>query len=133
MAAHTKQPTVEQLQALQRFATRSGRGWKAHLRRLWECDTIGPDASLLRQVRNEFGPGWLFGTGCKIKPAKPGEIVFIAEVTYNTKTGKGFWRGILTAPGKSSARELSERAHAAVIAVRQRLLTILGTNITIIS
>lgn len=133
MAAHTKQPTVEQLQALQRFATRSGHQWKTHLRRLWECDTIGLDASLLRQVRNEFGPGWLYGTGCKIKPAKPGEIVFIAEVTYNTKTIKGFWRGILTAPGKSSAREISERAHAAAIAARSRLCTILGTNITIIS
>ena len=31
MAAHTKQPTLEQLRALQRFANRSGRMWKAHL------------------------------------------------------------------------------------------------------
>ena len=133
MPRQPKTPTVAQLGALQRFANRSGKLWKAHLIRVWQQDSVGPDAGMLRQVRNEFGPGWLFGTGCKIKPAKPGEIVFIAEVTYNTKTGKGFWRGILTAPGKSSARELSERAHAAVIAVRQRLRTILGTNITIIS
>lgn len=53
--------TSEQLAALQRFASRTGRYWKYELRLLWET---GRDEQLsyggeLRQVRNIFGPRWL--------------------------------------------------------------------------
>lgn len=123
-------PTVEQLQALQRFANRSGRAWKAHLLHVWQQDSIGPDATLLRQVRNEFGPTWLRSTRCSVKPARAGEIVFVAKVTYNTKTTLGFWHGILTAPGNSTKRDLVELAHSKAIAARSRLTTILGTCVT---
>jgi hypothetical protein len=56
-----KQPTPEQLQALQAFAKRHGFTWKHKLSTYWITgqDANEPDGGLLRQVRNEFGPSWL--------------------------------------------------------------------------
>ena len=130
MAAHTKQPTLEQLRALQRFANRSGRLWKAHLIRVWQQDSIGPDAALLRQVRNEFGPAWLQSKRCHVKPAKLGEVTFVAEVKYNTKTTFGTWRGIITAPGASTVRDRIVLAHKHFRANRPRATAILSVDTT---
>lgn len=132
MAAHTKQPTLEQLRALQRFANRSGRLWKAHLIRVWQQDSIGPDAALLRQVRNEFGPAWLQSKRCHVKPAKLGEVTFLAEVKYNTKTTFGTWRGIITAPGASTVRDRIVLAHKHFRDTRSRATAILSVDTTVI-
>ena len=132
MAAHTKTPTVAQLGALQRFANRSGRLWKAHLIRVWQQDSIGPDAALLRQVRNEFGPSWLQSKRCHVKPAKPGEVTFLAEVKYNTKTTFGTWRGIITAPGASTVRDRIVLAHKHLHDARPRATVILSIDTTIL-
>ena len=132
MAAHTKQPTLEQLRALQRFANRSGRSWKAHLIRVWQQDSIGPDAALLRQVRNEFGPAWLQSKRCHVKPAKLGELTFVAEVKYNTKTTFGTWRGIITAPGASTVRDRIVLAHKHLRDARSRATAILSVDTTVI-
>ena len=132
MAAHTKQPTVAQLGALQRFANRSGRLWKAHLIRVWQQDSIGPDAALLRQVRNEFGPAWLQSKRCHVKPAKPGELTFLAEVKYNTKTTFGTWRGIITAPGASTVRDRIVMARKHLRDARPRAMEILSVDTTVI-
>ena len=130
MAAHTKQPTLEQLGALQRFANRSGRLWKAHIIRVWQQDSIGPDAALLRQVRNEFGPAWLQSKRCHVKPAKLGEVTFVAEVKYNTKTTFGTWRGIITAPGASTVRDRIVLAHKHFRDARPRATAILSVDTT---
>lgn len=56
------EPTAEQWAALQRFSTAYGRTWKQTLRDAW-MDGNYPcnedDASLLQQLRNQFGPRWL--------------------------------------------------------------------------
>ena len=132
MAAHTKQPTLEQLRALQRFANRSGKLWKAHLTRVWQQDSIGPDAALLRQVRNEFGPAWLQSKRCHVKPAKLGEVTFVAEVKYNTKTTFGTWRGIITAPGASTVRDRIVLAHKHFRDASPRATAILSVDTAVI-
>lgn len=132
MAAHTKQPTLEQLRALQRIANRSGRLWKAHLIRVWQQDSIGPDAALLRQVRNELGPAWLQSKRCHVKPAKLGEVTFLAEVKYNTKTTFGTWRGLITAPGASTVRDRIVLAHKHFRDARPRATAILGVYTTVL-
>ena len=132
MTRHHKTPTIEQLRALQRFANRSGRSWKAHLIRVWQQDSIGPDAALLRQVRNEFGPAWLQSKRCHVKPAKLGELTFLAEVTYNTKTTFDTWRGIITAPGASTVRDRIVLAHKHLRDARSRATAILSVDTTVI-
>lgn len=132
MPSQSKTPTVAQLGALQRFANRSGRSWKAHLIRVWQQDSIGPDAALLRQVRNEFGPAWLQSKRCHVKPAKLGELTFLAEVTYNTKTTFGTWRGIITAPGASTVRDRIVLAHKHLRDARSRATAILSVDTTVI-
>ena len=54
-------PTQEQLDAIGRFAATHGRRWKSLLGDMWATgkDEVQPDAPLLRQVRNQFGPEWL--------------------------------------------------------------------------
>lgn len=52
-------PTAEQLAALERFAARSGRTWKAKLRDVWLGDPVIEDQGHLRSLRNELGPRWL--------------------------------------------------------------------------
>lgn len=128
MPRQPKTPTLAQLGALQRFANRSGRLWKAHLIRVWQQDSIGPDAALLRQVRNEFGPAWLQSKRCHVKPAKPGEVTFVAEVQYNTKTTFGTWRGIITAPGASTVRDRIVLAHKHLRVARPRATAILAVS-----
>lgn len=128
MPRQPKTPTLAQLGALQRFANRSGRLWKAHLIRVWQQDSIGPDAALLRQVRNEFGPAWLQSKRCHVKPAKPGEVTFVAEVQYNTKTTFGTWRGIITAPGASTVRGRIVLAHKHLRVALPRATAILAVS-----
>lgn len=55
------EPSTSQLQALERFATKHGREWKAVLSAAWTSgrDESMPDGALLRQVRNQLGPEWL--------------------------------------------------------------------------
>ena len=59
-------PNKDQLRALRAFADRHGRRWKAELLRLWAKDRSpsGQDA-LLQQVRNEFGPEYLYSVRCR--------------------------------------------------------------------
>jgi hypothetical protein len=52
-------PTPEQLAALDRYREGRGPTWKSKLRRHWLEDSRIADASLLRQLRNNFGPNWL--------------------------------------------------------------------------
>ena len=53
--------TVEQLNALKRYASLYGRFWKQELNMAWcnGSDCREPDGHYLRQVRNQFGPSWL--------------------------------------------------------------------------
>ena len=53
--------TQEQFLALLRFRAQFGRTWKRALAELWATglDEKHPDAALLRQLRNNFGPVWL--------------------------------------------------------------------------
>ena len=59
--ANVLEPTSAQVDALRGFAQRHGRYWKSKLKALWidGKEERHPDAYLLRQVRNEFGPKWL--------------------------------------------------------------------------
>ena len=54
-------PTTEQMEALKRFAEVHGRTWKSQLNDMWMIAAYSgnPDAHLLQQVRNQFGPSWL--------------------------------------------------------------------------
>ncbi len=56
-----KEPTTEQLNALREYAQSHGRTWKAKLKSAWFSgkDERLPNAALLRQIRNDFGPQWL--------------------------------------------------------------------------
>jgi hypothetical protein len=67
----THQPTAEMLAALQIFADKHGRTWKRTLSDMWMNgrDEWQADAHLLRSVRNQLGPTWLYDR-CKIKPRK---------------------------------------------------------------
>ena len=53
----------EQLAAIERYASRHGRNWKADLRGDWLASHYfgedADDACLLQQVRNTLGPSWL--------------------------------------------------------------------------
>jgi hypothetical protein len=61
--------TAEQTAALQGFANKHGRKWKGTLSDMWMNgqDERQPNSHLLRQVRNQFGPSWLYNV-CKVKP-----------------------------------------------------------------
>ena len=71
-APELKGPNPEQLAALQRFATANGRSWKSALSNAWTtgADEQEPDAHLLRQVRNQFGPKWLRSRRNLVIPTK---------------------------------------------------------------
>ncbi|MDQ0563032.1 alkanesulfonate monooxygenase SsuD/methylene tetrahydromethanopterin reductase-like flavin-dependent oxidoreductase (luciferase family) [Rhizobium mesoamericanum] len=51
--------TAEQVQALQAYAARHGRGWKSVLNRVWMGEPPHDDAGTLRRLRNSHGPSWL--------------------------------------------------------------------------
>jgi hypothetical protein len=53
--------TPEQLKAVQEYANKHGRCWKAKLRASWENGRYedGDDSSSLQQIRNTLGPTWL--------------------------------------------------------------------------
>jgi hypothetical protein len=57
------EPTAAQWKALQAFAARHGRNWKASLREAWMSghypDSDHDDNACLQQIRNTFGPRWL--------------------------------------------------------------------------
>lgn len=63
------QPTPEQERALQEYADEVGRCWKAALHTAW-CIGSDEDKPLLRQVRNQLGPKWLYSAWNKIKPRR---------------------------------------------------------------
>jgi hypothetical protein len=54
-------PNEQQITALRAYAARNGRSWKRKLLDAWMTgrDEREPEASYLRQVRNQFGPSWL--------------------------------------------------------------------------
>jgi len=60
-----KEPTAEQLAALERFRVQHGRRWKVGLRAAWSNGVYpiyardNGDDALLQQVRNALGPSWL--------------------------------------------------------------------------
>lgn len=64
--ADKKQPTEEQLEALRSFKAKWGVQWKAELSSQWARGGEGggymsrPDGHLLHQLRNSFGPTWLY-------------------------------------------------------------------------
>lgn len=64
-------PTGEQLAALQDFADRHPTNWREQLNDAWMNgrDACEPSGALLRQVRNHFGPSWLFDE-CKLEPLR---------------------------------------------------------------
>ncbi len=70
MSAIPNSPNPEQLAALQRFANKAGRAWKNALSAAWTngSDSRHADGALLRQIRNEFGPDWLYSKLNAIKP-----------------------------------------------------------------
>ena len=78
-ATSFKYPTLsaEQAAALIRFANEHGANWKSKLVRLWETgsDPRIADAGLLRQIRNSFGPVWLYRnfslSECKLQFQQP--------------------------------------------------------------
>ena len=59
-----KNPNAEQALAVQNFAEAYGDGWIDALARAWQngTDTSYADGHLLRQVRNQCGPSWLYAT-----------------------------------------------------------------------
>lgn len=64
-----KQPTAQQIAALQSFAKANRRNWKQRLNYYWTIanyDDNG-DTHILQQIRNEFGPTWL--TRFKLPPS----------------------------------------------------------------
>jgi len=56
-----KQPTAEQIKALDEYAKANGRTWKVALRHAWETGNYDKwdDTATLQQIRNTFGPSWL--------------------------------------------------------------------------
>ena len=127
MARPPKTPTPEQLAAVQRFATQHGHGWKQRLVQVWAQDAICPDAALLRQVRNQFGPAWLHGRGCQIRPTRVGEVAFACEVLYATRTTKSIWYAVITAPGASTKADMERLARAALVVARPRAREVIAT------
>jgi hypothetical protein len=69
--------TAGQREALQAFADAHGRKWKSQLSdvywynaRIWTGPVPGM-GNTLHEIRNTYGPGWLFSR-CDIKPARKG-------------------------------------------------------------
>lgn len=56
-----KQPTPEQIEALDDYAKANGRYWKMALRHSWETGSYDrwDNVATLQQIRNTFGPSWL--------------------------------------------------------------------------
>lgn len=54
--------SAEQSHALQKFVAKHGRQWKSKLSNFWSTgtDVQQEDGALLRQIRNSFGPTWLY-------------------------------------------------------------------------
>lgn len=69
------QPTSAQIEALRGFAQRHGRNWKSKLKAAWAYGKYErhPDAYLLRQMRNTYGPKWLTRFSLTRFPAQAGE------------------------------------------------------------
>ncbi len=69
-ADNLEQPNEYQLHALQQYANTHGGRWKSKLCLSWETgrDESLPNAGLLRQVRNEYGPRWLNSKLNTIRP-----------------------------------------------------------------
>ena len=77
-------PNKAQLDALQSFANRHGRTWKTELVRLWNKDRKPSEQdALLQQVRNEFGPEYLYAARCTIRPQK--------EKNHELETSSSSW------------------------------------------
>lgn len=63
--------SAEQLDALQRVKRVHGRTWKSKLSDAWMTGNyraIGMESHshLLQQVRNDFGPSWLYSKNCEV-------------------------------------------------------------------
>jgi hypothetical protein len=63
-----KQPTTEQLAALKDYAEWAGEGWKRQLQSDWlRAGSAWPgEWALLQQLRNQFGPSWLWRTSSSL-------------------------------------------------------------------
>ena len=66
--AEKKEPTSDQMHALNHFARRHGRCWRGQLRQCWDdgSDTREPNGYLLRQLRDDFGLKWLDSFNSKL-------------------------------------------------------------------
>lgn len=66
--------STEQEAAIIRFARDNGRTWKQALGAAWMdgSDANESDGGYLRQVRNQFGPSWLFKYKLPVKPQVTG-------------------------------------------------------------
>ncbi len=53
--------TNEQIEAIQQWAKKNGRYWKAALRDAWMTGDYGSfeQSAELQRIRNEYGPAWL--------------------------------------------------------------------------
>jgi hypothetical protein len=59
-------PTQDQLDALNAYAAKNGRGWKDRLITSWMQGRCGEYGPVLHGIRNQFGPVWL----SKFKPSR---------------------------------------------------------------
>jgi Gene product 88 len=82
--------TVEQLNALKRYASVYGRCWKQELNLAWQngSDCQEPDGNYLRQVRNQFGPSWLVKFSFKKNLTHMNTTLFFGKGSNNAKLRK---------------------------------------------
>lgn len=124
--------TLDQLNAVNRFALAYGKGWKEKLQQVWRDELQASrvdkaDWPLLRQVRNSFGPEVLLKYKANPEPwAAVGTLIKDRQERFNLKRGwfVNAWR-LVSASGadmvqpwfskKSDLREYAKDANIYVI------------------
>ena len=85
-------PNEEQLAALENFRKARGRTWKSKLIHAWYtgADAELFDGSLLRQIRNTFGPTWLAAYRAPEPSTQNVEPSFLEQICYKkSASGEG--------------------------------------------
>lgn len=107
--------TRDELTALESFAERHGRQWKAQLRRRWEAASASPT---LHRLRNTHGPAWL--KSFKLSGAKPQPVLSVRMAKRDFGLERRLWDG--EPPRSLDALPMDEYSEEVARALRAKKL-----------